>query len=119
MSKWEVGQRVYLRDINENRRRDPAFIPPVVTITKVGRTLVHIVRYGRTEAYGKDDGVRRDNYRHARLQTFEEFAEEQEYAAAVDRLNKHGITFEFGSRQRFTAAQIAAICDLLDGWADQ
>lgn len=116
MGAWSVGQRVYRRDVNENRLRDPAFIPPVVTVVKVGRTLVHVEEYGRQMAYGKDDGRRRDAYGHSWLQTFGEFAEEVRVTAALDRLKRHDL--EFVRRQtNLTAAQIDALADMLDTFA--
>lgn len=113
--EWYVGQRVYLRDVNENRRRDPAFIPPVVTIAKVGRTLVHVEEYGRLRAYGKDDGVRRDDYRHSWLQTFERYAEGIARSVATERLAALGLVFGLRGRA-MTAAQINAIADLIDSF---
>lgn len=105
--KYQVGQKVYLRDVNE--RLGPDGVPPLVKIAKVGRTLVHVEYHGRTKAFDISDGREAGAYDHASVQTIEEYAEEKARKATMGRIRSAGL----GSR-RLTTAQLNAIADICE-----
>lgn len=111
-NRWHVGQKVYLRDVNENRARDPEFVPPVAEIVKIGRTLVHAEGpYGRVETFRIEDGRRNDAYEHQRLQTFEEFEEGHQRHAAYRRLADLGVSIKGGD---LSSSLLNRIADLVE-----
>lgn len=91
----KAGDELLLRNRNTRFDREPR----VVTVVKVGRTLVYIPvseRYpdGQTLAYRIDTGYRNDNYRHTRLETREQYEENEERARLQTRLRDLGIELD-------------------------
>ena len=74
----EVGQVVYLRGVNIDRRKTYTLNnrPNELTITKVGRKLATVRLYGRDATFRLDTMIRNDAYGHEWLQTIPEFEEE-------------------------------------------
>lgn len=67
-----------------------------VTVHKVGRTLVHLLRYPdssnmSTDAYRIDTGVINDNYGHSELWKPEDWAAEQKRDELESALRRHGV----------------------------
>lgn len=70
--------------------------PRRVTVHKVGRTLVHILRYdgkpdGPTDTYRFDSGVINDNYGHSRLWKPEDWELEKSRDELEAALKAHGV----------------------------
>lgn len=113
--KWAVGQQVYLRDINENRSRSNDFVPPIVTIEKVGRTLVYVTMYHSLKSFRKNDGRANDNYGHAHIQSFSDYEESQAILIQAKRLWKYGIKLPLGNFNLAAHIAIADLVERLDG----
>ncbi len=110
-TEWKVGEQVYLRDVNENRQREPNFTPPIVTISKVGRTLVFSNQYNREKKYRKEDGVAQDGYSHSRLQTFADYEEQKAISSEKKRIQALGLKVE---SKDFTSTDLCRIANLLE-----
>lgn len=93
MSCYQVGQKLYLRNVNERLRGE---LPPVVIVTRVGSKLVYVSSYGREEAYRIDSGRRNDAYAHSWLQTFIEWDEQIERSGLVESLKSFGFEICLG-----------------------
>ncbi|MGW7100444.1 beta barrel domain-containing protein [Streptomyces sp. NPDC054838] len=99
------------------QRYDKGREPGAVTVHKVGRTLVHIVRYqGRpengTDAYRIEDGRKNDGFGHSYLIRREEYEEGQRLGRLRDALRQRGVRFE-GDAPGPEVLQ--ALLDALDG----
>lgn len=80
---------------SENRRRDSTVPPKEVTVHKVGRSLVHILRFpdssnSGTDSYRIENGYGSD-LRSGRLWKPEDWEMEKERPGLEDALRKHGI----------------------------
>lgn len=116
MSAWEVGQKVILRDVNQDRRWWPDGNPPMGTITKVGRTLVHIAddRYpgGPSQPYRMDDGSANNDWGHAWIQSLDAFQDEQQRAILLARIRDAKVNL--GYSHSLTIDQLARIADIVE-----
>lgn len=88
MSKFEVGQKVIVRDINESRLGGVRH----GTVSKVARKLLTVMvgPYGRPETFRIDTGRSNDAYGHGWIQSVEEYAEELAWTEARARLEGPG-----------------------------
>lgn len=107
MSEFHVGQKVIVSGVNMRGRSREA------EVVKVGRKLVYIGEYGRHVAYRMDTGVINDNYGHTRIQTPEQFQEQQDRTAALHRLRDLGLVQAYGTVD-YSTATLNAVCDLLE-----
>lgn len=85
ISELKVGDRVVMRDVNENRKGGVK----TGTVVKVGRTYVYVG--GDHRGYSREDGYVNDAYRHAYLQTIEYHAYMNERHAAELYLKSKGL----------------------------
>jgi hypothetical protein len=98
-------------------RREKEQQPNVVTVHKVGRTLVHVLRVESkpelgTEAYRIEDGLKNDNYGHTRLTTRAAYEESKKRAALFASLKEHGVTM--AGRAPKSTATLEALLQVLD-----
>lgn len=109
MSEFHVGQKVIVSGVNMRGRSREA------EVVKVGRKLVYIGERGRHVAYRMDTGVINDNYGHTRIQTPEQFQEQQNRTAALHRLRDLGLVPQaYGTVDYYSTATLDAVCDLLE-----
>lgn len=110
-ARFEVGQTVVLRDVNESRRRGPERVP----VVKVGRKLVTVLDYGHEYTFSIEDGQGRGAYGHQRwIQTEDDYAAEQAHESALERLRSHGLRFEHGKGQGVSTETLNRLADVLD-----
>jgi len=74
------------------RKKDPK----AVRVHKVGRTLVHVLRYegdpdGPTDTYRIDTGIANDNFGHSRLWKPEDWELEKQRPELEEALRAHGV----------------------------
>lgn len=91
----KAGDELYLTN-NDMQGKYLKKEPRKVKVHKVGRTLVHVLRYGSepdgpTDTYRIDSGVINDNYGHSRLWKPEDFELEKERAGLEGALKRHGV----------------------------
>jgi len=114
----KTGDEVYLVT-RYGGRREKDQTPLTVTIHKVGRTLVHVLRYPErldlgTETYRIEDGVRNDNYGHSYLITREEYEARKIQSELLEELRKLGVRFDHGRTPESPSVLRAMIAAL--GW---
>lgn len=97
---WQVGQEVYIRDVNERRLyRSGDGLPPIGTVVKVARKLITVKGpWGREETYEIATGSRSDAYRHGWVQTMEDYEAQQERFDLLRRLKDAGLEVRTGGR---------------------
>ncbi len=110
---WKVGMQVYVRDVNEKRNRPLDSLPPKVEIVKVGRTIVYTKTHFGEKPYSKEDGRAHDKYKHAWLQTIEDYNDEKESEKQMNRIRALGVEFRPGIK-KFMAKDYTQIADLLE-----
>lgn len=100
--------------LNTGGQREKEQTPRVVTVSKVGRTLVHIpCTQGKTDTYRIDDGLRNDGYGHTELKTREGWEDEQKRVVLMERLYKHGFSYNMRATQKPTNV-LEAVLKVLD-----
>ena len=84
MSDYEVGQQAMVCNINWGSG--------VVTVVKVGRTLVTVEDSNHIqEMYRMDTGAKNDAYGHSRIFTMQEWDDVEERADLTKRLQQAGV----------------------------
>lgn len=91
--------------------------PRVVTVAKVGRTLLHIpvnenIPGGKTHAYTIEDGYRNDNYRHTQLMTRDGWEEQKRRYEVIDGLRRRGVDVGVGGEK--PTAVLEALLDVME-----
>ena len=114
MTGIKAGDEVRVYDVNSAPARrgqhDPGEPGKVV---KVGRTLVHIEYFHRTETFRIEDGRRNDNYGHQWFLTLEQAEVKDRRRAAEDALRSVGLQFtSSGRRDSLTLEQIEALAEV-------
>lgn len=113
MSAYEVGQRVWIYDVNDRRSRGPR----EGTVTKVGRALVTVadVQFPAwaPQTFRIEDGRRNDKYAHQWIKTEQQRRRDERDAVAYQRLRDLGIRFDVGSR-RLPVEVMEALADLVE-----
>lgn len=108
MSEFHVGQKVLVNGVNLRGRTHEA------EVVKVGRKLVYIEEYGRAVAYRIETGVINDDYGHTWIQTPEQFQEQQDRAAVLERLRDLGLSSHRFNGLPYSTATLNSVCDLLE-----
>lgn len=91
-----------------------------VTVHRVGRTLIHILRYPdrpETDTYRIDSGARNDNYGHSQLETRAHFDERQLRTGLHIRLTNLGVSVRMGlvsSSSRLSTAKLRALLEIME-----
>jgi hypothetical protein len=98
-------------------RREKEQEPRTVKVHKVGRTLVHILRWEEipsrgTDAYRIESGVFNDNYGHSELWKPEDWAAEQSREGLEAALRLHGIEAWRGGKKPI--AVLEALLDVME-----
>jgi hypothetical protein len=98
-------------------RREKEQEPKVVTVAKVGRTLVHVLKYeGRpehgTDAYRIEHGYRNDDYGHTQLMTREGWEDQKRRYQVIDELRRHGVDVGVGGTK--PTAVLEALLDVME-----
>lgn len=107
MSKYEVGQHVYIRSVNRAQNAEG-------TVAKVGRTLVYVQGpWGTPTAYRIETGVANNQFGHEHILTDDEMAAADRMSEVHKRWSAHGLRFDYGKRASVEVME--AIADLLDG----
>lgn len=98
------------------RHNQEARIKPV-TVHRVGRTLIHILRYPdrpETDTYRIDSGARNDNYGHSHLETREHYEERKVRTGLVERLRDLGVSFGFSTVKPLSTAKLRALLEIME-----
>ena len=98
MSKYEVGQQVWVYDVN--RTEGSLGRPPEpATVVKVGRRLVTVAISGSYQkTFRIENGVANDQYGHQWIRTDDERAARERHAELVAALRAHRVVLDFGCR---------------------
>jgi hypothetical protein len=93
--------------------------PRVVTVAKVGRTLLYIPlseRFpdGRTLAFRIDTGYRNDNYQYTWLRTRADYEESEELSRLTSRLTQLGLSVDRYKTANPTAARLRALIRVME-----
>lgn len=117
--RLEVGQRVWIYDVNANHSSRPNTTWPLEgTVVKVGRKLAHITHsYSRgfPQVFRLDEGQRaNDNYGHQWFRTDEQRAAYDARKADEKVLRDHGIEKRVGVT--LTDEQVAELAAVVRAW---
>jgi hypothetical protein len=114
----KVGDELVIT--SAHRKTQPGEEPRTVTVHKVGRTLVHVLRYAGhsdkgTDTYRIENGIANDNYGHSELWKPEDWKAEQRREELDEALRKHGV--EAWRRGPKPVAVLEALLDVMERYA--
>jgi len=110
--RYEVGQRVWIYDVNGKRMFGAN--PIEGKVTKIGRTLVTVERFGQADQFRIADGIwnNRQFGHNRRLRTDEEKAATERHVAVNEALVEAGVQFKFGA-PAYSIEQLEAVLAVL------